>query len=372
MFSLSLSSYTPSLRRAQHGFLGILALLVLAACASAPKGSNASSVPTQMTGSPPIQQSPSSQNPSAQTSVVLAGDATTAGAAVPGAQGQGASSANSAPPVTVSPAAPHHQRAMKIGLALGGGAARGFAHVGVIKALESHGIRADIVTGTSAGSMVAVLYASGMSPAQLQQAASTMDEATLTDWTLSTRGMIKGEALQNYINTQVKGRPLDKLAKPVGVIATDFENGQSVNFVRGNAGMAVRASASIPGVFSPTKIESRTYVDGGLSSPVPAKAAKQMGADFVIAVDISARPGKPPEGLAATLNQTVAIMGQNIRNEELKAFADVVLHPNIDHISGTDFGARSALIAEGEKNTLLQVAEIKRQIALAKARLNVR
>ena len=267
---------------------------------------------------------------------------------------------------------PEPSRAMRIGLALGGGAARGFTHVGVIKALEAQGVAVDIVTGTSAGSMVAVLYASGMNGAQLQQASNTMDEATLTDWTLSSRGMIKGEALQNYINAQVKGRTLDRMQKPVGVLATDFENGQAVNFVRGNAGMAVRASASIPGVFSPTKIENRTYVDGGLSSPVPAKSAKAMGADFVIAVDISARPGKPPEGLAATLNQTVAIMGQNIRNEELKAYADVVLHPNIDHVSGTDFGSRQALMTEGERFTLANMAEIKRQIAAAKLRLNLR
>ncbi len=262
-------------------------------------------------------------------------------------------------------------RAMRVGLALGGGAARGFAHVGVIKALEAAGIAVDVVTGTSAGSMVAVLYASGMNAQQLQQASSTMDEATLADWTLSTRGMIKGQALQDYVNGQVKNRPLDQMLKPVGVIATDFESGQAVTFVRGNAGMAVRASASIPGVFSPTKIANRTYVDGGLVSPVPAKAAKQMGADFVIAVDISARPGKTPEGLAATLNQTVSIMGQNLRNEELRVYADVVLHPNLDHVSGTDFKSRTTSIAEGEAATAKVVPQIKQQIASTKLRLNL-
>jgi NTE family protein len=274
------------------------------------------------------------------------------------------------PPAVVIPTEP--SRALRVGLALGGGAARGFAHVGVIKALEAAGISVDIVTGTSAGSMVAVLYASGMNAAQLQQASSSMDEATLADWTLSTRGMIKGQALQDYVNGQVKSRTLDKMNKPVGVIATDFQSGEAVNFVRGNAGMAVRASASIPGVFSPTKIGDRTYVDGGLASPVPAKAAKQMGADFVIAIDISARPGKPPEGLAATLNQTVAIMGQNLRNEALKTYADVVIHPNLDHVSGTDFKSRTVSIAEGEAATVREMAQIKLLIAAMKIKLNLR
>jgi NTE family protein len=272
-------------------------------------------------------------------------------------------------PIVETPQAP--SRALRVGLALGGGAARGFAHVGVIKALEAAGIPVDMVAGTSAGSMVAVLYASGMNAQQLQQASTSMDEATLADWTLSTRGMIKGQALQDYVNTQVKNRPLDRMVKPVGVVATDFQSGEAVTFVRGNAGMAVRASASIPGVFSPTKIGERTYVDGGLVSPVPAKAVKQMGADFVIAIDISSRPGKPPEGLAATLDQTVSIMGQNLRNQELKTYADVVIHPNLDHVSGTDFKSRTVSIAEGEVATVNAMAQIKTQIAAAKKRLNL-
>ena len=277
-----------------------------------------------------------------------------------------------APVVELSPSKAEPTRALRIGLALGGGAARGFSHVGVIKVLEANGIHIDVVTGTSAGSMVAVMHASGMTGTQLQQAAHTMDEATLADWTLSTRGMIKGEALQSYINAQVKNRTLERMVKPVGVIATDFESGAPVVFTRGNAGMAVRASASIPGVFSPSKIDGKTYVDGGLSSPVPAKAAKGLGADFVIAVDISARPGRPPEGLAATLNQTVAIMGQNLRIEELKHFADVVIHPSIDHISGTDFTVRSTLITEGEKAARTHLDELRSKITAAKLRLNLR
>ncbi len=277
----------------------------------------------------------------------------------------------SSPPAASSTPIIEPSRTLRIGLALGGGAARGFAHVGVIKALEAAGIAVDVVTGTSAGSMVAVLYASGMNAQQLQQASSTMDEATLADWTLSTRGMIKGQALQDYVNGQIKSRTLDQMTRPVGVVATDFESGQAVTFVRGNAGMAVRASASIPGVFTPTKIGERTYVDGGLASPVPAKAAKTMGADFVIAIDISARPGKPPEGLAATLNQTVAIMGQNLRNEELKTYADIVIHPNLDHVSGTDFKSRTLSIAEGEAATVREMVQIKAAIAHAKKRLNL-
>ena len=152
-------------------------------------------------------------------------------------------------PVVVAP------RKIKIGLALGGGAARGFAHIGVIKALESQGIHADIVTGTSAGSVVGALYAAGNSGFALQKMAFDMDEAAISDWALplfgKSSGVLKGEALQSYVNKAVGGVPLEKLKIPFGVVATDLKNGQPILFQRGNTGMAVRASSAVPGVFSP-------------------------------------------------------------------------------------------------------------------------
>ncbi|MFM2399013.1 MAG: hypothetical protein RL341_1170 [Pseudomonadota bacterium] len=272
---------------------------------------------------------------------------------------------------TPPPVAP--ARAMKIGLALGGGAARGFAHIGVIKVLEAQGIVPDIVTGTSAGSLVGALYASGMNGFALQQAALAMDEAALADWTITGRGMLKGEALQNFVNKAINNKPMEQFAKPFGAVATDWASGQSITFSRGNAGQAVRASSSIPGVFSPVQIGNRSYVDGGLVSPVPALAAKRMGADFVIAVNISALP-VPNEitSLPATLQQTIAIMGQVLNNEETRQHADVVIRPPVDGISAADFNAKNNLILQGEQAASAQLGEIRRKIEEAKKRLGLR
>jgi len=178
----------------------------------------------------------------------------------------------------------------KIALALGGGAARGFAHVGVIKALEAHGIVADIVVGTSAGALVGALYAGGYSGFDLQRVALQMEDTAIADWSLPDRGFIKGEALQNFVNRSVQNRTLEKLNKPFATVVTDLQSGEMVVFRTGNTGMAVRASSSVPGVFQPVLINGREYVDGGLVSPVPVRAARSLGADLVIAVDISNKP----------------------------------------------------------------------------------
>ncbi|MFM8589771.1 MAG: patatin-like phospholipase family protein, partial [Limnohabitans sp.] len=185
---------------------------------------------------------------------------------------------------------------LRIGLALGGGAARGFAHVGVIQVLEEAGLRPHLVTGTSAGSLVAALYASGKSTEQLRQVAETMEEAAITDWVLPlfNRGALKGEALAQYVNRQVEGRAIESMAIPLGIVATDLHSGEGVVFRRGNTGTAVRASSAVPGVFLPVAVSGREYVDGGLVAPVPVRQAREMGANFVIAVDISSDPAGNP------------------------------------------------------------------------------
>ena len=134
-----------------------------------------------------------------------------------------------------------------LGLVLGAGAARGFAHVGVIKVLESHGIRPDIITGTSAGAVVGSLYAAGYSGIQLQNMALALDPASISDLVLGDGGFVKGEKLERYINQQVRNLPIEKLTRPFGAVATDLANGNRVVFRRGNTGQAVRASSSVPG-----------------------------------------------------------------------------------------------------------------------------
>jgi len=225
------------------------------------------------------------------------------------------------PPVAGVPRQPP-----RIALALGGGAARGFAHVGVIQVLEEAGIHPDIVVGTSAGSLVAALYASGRSGHDLQHVADTMEEAAFTDWTLPFvhRGIMRGEALARYVDAQVGHRLIEQMPLKLGIVATNLRTGEGVLFQRGDTGTAVRASSAVPAVFLPVRIGTQDYVDGGLVAPVPVHYARQMGADLVIAVDISAAPeGNQAGDTFQVLLQTFAIMGQSINRYELRD-ADLV------------------------------------------------
>jgi len=257
-----------------------------------------------------------------------------------------------APPPVVAPppAAPAKPpRPPRIGLALGGGAARGFAHIGVIQVLEEAGIKVDLVAGTSAGSLVAALYAAGRNGAELARLALAMDESAITDWAFPGRGLIRGEALAKYVREQTGGRQIEQLPLPLGIVATDLDSGAAVLFQRGDVGAAVRASSAVPAVFQPVKIGTREYVDGGLVSPVPVRFARQMGAELVIAVDISS----PPDGNATgdpfkMLLQTFAIMGRSINSFELKD-ADLVLRPRLTGISSADFTARKRAIDAGRE-----------------------
>ncbi len=254
---------------------------------------------------------------------------------------------------------------VKIGLALGGGAARGFAHIGVIKVLEAQGITPEIVVGTSAGAVVGALYAAGMNGFDLQKKAFKLDESKISDWSLPDRGVLKGEALQQFVNEAVAQRPIENLKKSFAVVATDLNSGESIVFRSGNTGMAVRASATVPGVFRPVRINGREYVDGGLSSPVPVRSAREMGATVVIAVDISARPSSQSvKGTSDILLQVFSIMGQNLGRFELKD-ADVVIRPQLGQVGATDFAARHESILEGEKAAQAALPQIR--AALRKA-----
>ena len=271
-------------------------------------------------------------------------------------------------PVAVSPinaSVDAVKRPPKIGLALGGGAARGFAHVGVIQVLEQHGIRPDVVVGTSAGSLVAALYASGKNGRELEQAALAMEEASLTDWTLpfGNRGMLRGAAVARYVSAQTQGRLIENMAIPLGIVATDLANGAGILFQRGDAGVAVRASSSVPGVFQPVDIGGKEYVDGGLVAPVPVAYTQQMGAELVIAVDISS----PPEANAASdllkvMLQTFAIMMQTINRHELKQ-AHVLVRPELGGVGSAAFSERQRSMAAGRAAMLAAMPKLKAQMA---------
>ena len=266
-------------------------------------------------------------------------------------------------PAPPSPAPPPPPRPPRIGLALGGGAARGFAHIGVIQVLEEAGIRPQLVVGTSAGSLVAALYASGKSGAELAMLALGMDESAITDWAFPGRGVIRGEALARYVREQTGGLSIEKMKLPLGIVATDLDSGQAILFQRGDPGVAVRASSAVPAVFQPVKIGEHEYVDGGLVSPVPVRFARAMGAELVLAVDISS----PPEGQATgdamrLLLQTFAIMGKSINHFELRD-ADVVLRPKLNGVGSADFAARQRTIMAGREAALAALPELRARIA---------
>jgi NTE family protein len=274
----------------------------------------------------------------------------------------------STPPVAVAPPPSPEKpprpapRPPRIGLALGGGAARGFAHIGVIQVLEEAGIKPDLVVGTSAGSLVAALYAAGRAGPELARTALAMDESAITDWAFPGRGLIRGEALARYVREQTGGRTIEQLPMPLGIVATDLDSGEAVLFQRGDVGLAVRASSAVPAVFQPVKIGTREYVDGGLASPVPVRFARQMGAELVVAVDISAVPNGGATGdMMHLLLQTFSIMGRSINHFELRD-ADVVVRPKLAGAGSADFSARKRVIDAGREAALALLPQLKQRI----------
>lgn len=228
-----------------------------------------------------------------------------------------------------------------VGLVLGAGGSRGFAHVGVIKALEAAGIEADIVVGTSSGAVVASLYAGGYRAAALEKLALETEDSDLLDFTLFGPGVIEGGRLQDFINQALGNRPIEALSKPFAAIAAERATNRMTIFNRGNTGLAVRASASVPRMFWPVIIHGAEYVDGGLASRVPAPVARAMGADVVIAVDISRRG--------------------NVEAEQ----ADLVIRPATIRARITDFSHKLDNIAAGEQAGHAVVSRIRELIASA-------
>jgi NTE family protein len=253
-----------------------------------------------------------------------------------------------------------------LGLVLGAGAARGFSHIGVLKALDAQGIRPDIVVGSSAGSVIAALFAAGMSGNDLNRLALNLDEAAIADWGLPFAGrfggLIKGDALQAMVNREVRNKTIDQMQIPLGIVATELQSGKGVLFRTGNTGLAVRASCSVPGVFQPAIISGKEYVDGGLVAPVPVSYARQMGATLVIAVNISSEPVyQDASGTFGVLQQTISIMQRSINQYELKS-ADIVVTPQLLQMSSGDFKSRNSAVLAGEVAAQEQMALIKERL----------
>ncbi len=257
-----------------------------------------------------------------------------------------------------------------VALVLGGGGLRGFAHLGVLRALDEAGIRPDIVVGTSVGALIGAAYASGMNAAQLTETALGTRISSLIDLTLSSSGLMRGNRLASWIDTLTEGAPIETFPVRFAAVATDLQSGEPVLLDSGPAGAAIQASAAVPGANVPVAYNKGHLVDGGISSLVPVRSARAMGADFVIAVDIYCH-GPRAQGLGA-----LTVIGRIMQTQNClvaapeMAQADVLIAPGVkvsgmsardEHEAAIQAGydaARAALPAILEKAGWLRSASV--------------
>lgn len=246
-----------------------------------------------------------------------------------------------------------------VALVLSSGGARGFAHVGVLKVLEANGLRPDIIVGCSAGSVVGALYASGLTAAELDAVMAKLDASAFSDWTMpgiafltSPLGFVKGDGLRRFVDDHAKLHAIEAFPIRFGAVATDLVTGEVVVFNAGDVGRAVHASSAVPGLVSPARISGRLYGDCQVSSPLPVKAARLLGAKRIVAVDVI----YPPVDAGLTSSMRVVFQAFAISTYHLKEFeaamADVVIAPQLPRTSGQlGFEHRQQLIAAGEQAT---------------------
>ncbi len=253
----------------------------------------------------------------------------------------------------------------QVALVLGSGGRRGFAHAGVLRALEAGGIKPDLIVGVSIGSIIGALYAGGMSAADVEQLALQLDLSTLRDLSWLHWGQVRGQKLQNFVNDRVQQRPLESMGVRFAVVATRQRDGALQIFNSGDTGVAVRASSAVPGRFYAVRIGGVTYVDGDAASPVPVRAARTLGATIVIAVDISARVDNVPHGVPDEWLRTDRDRRKRIDAEV--AHADVLIHPDVGYFAGTSGSYRARVIAAAAEATRAALPQIKGVIAAQRA-----
>ena len=257
-----------------------------------------------------------------------------------------------------APANTTDARRPTVALVLGGGGLRGFAHMGVLRALDEVGIRPDIVVGTSAGAVVGAAYASGMTPAEIESAARNVKLSSLVDWTLNSGGIMRGKNLANWIDTVTAGVPIEKFPRRFAAVATDLQSEKAVLLDRGSAGNAIQASAAVPGITVPVPYKNGHLIDGGITSLVPVRFARAMGADFVIAVDIYCQsPRADGLGAPTVINRVMHTQSCLVAAPEM-AEADVLIAPAI---------SVSRMTAKDEQERAIQAGYEAARAALARS-----
>ena len=262
-------------------------------------------------------------------------------------------------PAAVSPAP-------SIGLALGGGFARGIVHVGVLKVLEEEGIPVSCIAGTSVGALIGAAYCSGVTPSELEKIAARVRFRDLARWTLSRYGFASNLRMINFLSKILKVHTFEELQIPLAVTATDFNSGEGVVFRSGRLNEAVRASCAYPGVFLPVKVNGRLLIDGMLAHSLPTKPVRDMGADKVLAVSLRSHwKGKDgPRHIFDVIGQCFSI-AQEMNCTTARQCADLVIEPDVTGYRYDDFAQSSALVAIGEAAARAALPEIRNWLETA-------
>ncbi len=260
-----------------------------------------------------------------------------------------------------SSATPEAKRVPAIGLALGGGFARGIAHVGVLKVLEEEGIPVRMIAGTSVGALIGAAYCSGVTIAELEEVAYKVRFTTFARWTLSRYGFATNDRMVSFLTRTLKVQTFEELRIPLGVTATDFNTGEGMVFTSGSIIDPVRASCAYPGMFLPVEIRGRWLVDGMLSNPVPTRPLRAMGAERVLAVQLKGQWSKTtaPRHLFDVIGQSFAI-AQDMMSTVWRSAADLVIEPDVAGFDYDDFKRAGELIRVGEVAMRRALPEVRK------------
>jgi NTE family protein len=256
-------------------------------------------------------------------------------------------------------------RVPAIGVALGGGFARGMAHIGVLKVLEEEGIPVRIVAGTSVGALIGAAYCSGLSIEELEKVAHSVRFTTFARWTVSRYGFASNDRMVAFLARTLKVKTFEELRIPLGVTATDFNSGEGVVFHSGSIIDTVRASCAYPGMFLPVNIRGRWLVDGMLSHPVPTRPLREMGAERVLAVHLKGQWSKDgaPRHLFDVIGQSFAI-AQDQMSHLWRGAADLVVEPDVAGFAYDDFKRAGELIRSGEAAMKKALPEVRKWIEM--------